>query len=359
MKYEVSEGDYLTALHLFHTKGGRFYPQRGEDSPSTIVSGDKCFTVWSPNSRLLPKCKALCREFGFEWEGQSPGRIARQIIGEIIGLNTKGTSYSDSYRRLARKGEHWHYTYVETGYHPYLLEFDLKSAYFTSLFHGRSLNYHDTFGFQDDSGALDNLKALESILPKFMRLVILGILAAHRNQFYIMDKLDEDSINLKLITHSEIKYGSAFNAAHKAIKRTYEAMKRIHLIGGEYIKRIHTDSFALTVDCPNDVEARIFEFLSKNGYPVTVKAQGSAHFLNLNEGLIGNKLIGARQVVFSEFREKNIKIKKYEVDSDEFIRWSKRELIERERVDSMEEERERLKGTATQLVLDLHTRPRV
>lgn len=343
-KYEFREGDYLDAIAAFAQVGGRFYPQRSPDSPSTIVSGCNCITYWHPASRLLPKCRTLCRDLGFEWQGQSPGRIARLILKEIVGLEKQKHGWGKLYASMAKKGFHWHYTHVEEGYHPYLIEFDLKSAYFTSLFQGKSLLYHDYKGFIDDSGMLCNLKAIESILPKFMRLIILGVIASHKMQFYTVDRTIEDSFAMKLSTVPNIEYGTAFNAAHKAIRRTYELMRRIHSIGGDWIKRIHTDSFALTFDTPQEIESEIFGLLSRNGYPVSVKAQGSAHFLSLNEGIIGTKLIGAKDLIFKEFREKQIKIEKHELNYDEFVRWGQRqesiqtelELIEKQRKEMAE-----------------------
>ena len=353
-RYEVIEGDYLDAIAKFRSSGGRFYPQLNPDSPSTIVSGNRCIVVWNPLSKMLPRCKQLCREFGFEWEGQPPGRIARRILKEVVALDVGETGYAGKYRSMARSGHHWHYTHVETGYHPYLVEFDLKSAYFTSLFQGASLLYHDHRGFLDDGGALANLKAIEPIIPKFLRLVMLGILASHKHQFYTIAEDSEDSFSLKLCTANEIKFGAAFNAAHKAVYRTYALMKKIHSIGGEYIKRMHTDSFALSPDIPHSTENEIFSMLHRNNYPTQVKAQGTSHFINLNEGIIGNKLVGAKEIVLNQFREQKIKIPKYELDQDQFERWTNRRLEEESTVDQIEENRQTQQKAFTQLGLDLY-----
>lgn len=352
--YEVVEGDYLAAIGLFRRMGGRFYPQLNPDSPSTITSGNRCTVVWNPDSKLLPKCKQLCRDLGFEWEGQPPGRIARRLLKDIVCLDSEGTGFSSKYRAMAKRGSHWHYTFVEVGYHPYLIEFDLKSAYFTTLFQGATLLYHDFLGFIPDRGALLNLKAIEPILPKFLRLTILGIIASHKHQFYTIAKTDDDSFAMQLCTTNEIKFGAAFNAAHKAVYRTYSLMKKIHSIGGKYIKRIHTDSFAVTPEIPQVIEEQIFDLLRRNSYPVQVKAQGSAHFLNLNEGIIGNKLIGSREIVFNQFREQSIKIPKHELEEEEYLRWTTRRLAEESIVQAVEDTRGERQKTFEQLGLDLY-----
>ena len=357
LKYETKTGDYLDALSLFQETGGRFYPSRFQDSPSVIVAGNRCITVWSENSRLKPKCQYAARCIGVEWEGHTLGRLSRLVWRDLVGLEYKGTSYGDKYKRLAVNGSHWHYTYVETGYHPYLIEFDLKSAYFTSLFHGGSLLYHEFLGFLEDGGALENLKALSPYLTKPLRLTMLGVLASHKHQFYVLEKSSENSVELKLKTRREIKYGAAFNAAHKAVKRTYELMKKIHSIGGEYIKRIHTDSFALTPEIPAHKEVEIFSLLDRNGYTVSIKAEGTAHFLSLNEGIIGNKILGCRQHVFNQFREERIRIPKHELESEEFQRWINRRLeIEAAQNSQKEKEEETIKKFK-QLEIGLWRRP--
>lgn len=341
--YEFRVGSYLETLGEFERIGGRLFPQRSPDSPSTIVSGNRCITYWDEKSRLLPKCKTLCRELGFDWNGQTPGRIARQVLSEVVGLEKQEHGWGKLYHKMAKDGGHWHYTHVETGYHPYLIEFDLKSAYFTSLFQGRSILYHDYKGFVEDDGMLDNLRAIETLLPKFMRLIILGILASHKMQFYVKDKSSQDCFLMVLKTLPKIEYGMAFNAAHKAVRRTFELMRKIHRIGGTHIKRIHTDSFALSFDTPQEIESEIFNLLERNHYPVSVKAQGSAHFLSLNEGLIGTKLIGAKDLVFKEFREKQIRIDKHELNYDEFKRWELRQEKVKTELELIEREREKLK----------------
>jgi hypothetical protein len=98
-------------------------------------------------------------------------------------------------------------------------------------------------------------------------------------------------------------------------------MKRIHEIGGEQIKRIHTDSFAISCDCEGVVETNIMEFLGKHNYKTTVKGYGSSHFLNLNEGLIGGKLIGMKESVFEQLRANSVKIPKIEMTKEQKARW--------------------------------------
>jgi len=250
------------------------------------------------------------------------GTLAKRLMRDIVGLETKDTCWGKKALRMAKDGGHWHYLYVETGYHPFLIEFDLKSAYFSSLFSFPSLLYDEHKGFINDSGSMDVLKQITPYMPKWLRLVILGILASHKQQFYTLDKDSEGEPCLKLNTLNKISYGAAFNCAHKAISKTYQCMQKVHSIGGNSIKRIHTDSFALEVDCDGIVETSIMEFLDKHGYLTSVKGYGSSHFLNLNEGLIGKKLIGVRDSVFEQLRSASVKIPKVELTEEQKARWN-------------------------------------
>lgn len=328
MNYELRHGDYGSALHDLLENGGQLFSSTHPDGANTILRGQICITYWKPNSRLFAQVNEASRQFGFEHPAPTAGRLARHVLRSVIDLPCDGTYFGKGYAQLARDGNHWHYQHVVTGYHPFLVEFDLKSAYFTSLFHGKSLLFHERKGWMDDNGALDRLKSITPILPKWLRLTLLGVLASHKSQFYTRGKDENDNFVLNLKTVKKIKYGAAFNAAHKAINRTYKCMERVHSIGGDYIKRIHTDSFAIPPTIPEEKEVEILEFLAKHNYQVAIKASGASHFLNLNEGLIGNKVIGMWQSVREQFREQKVKIPKYNFDSESLQRWKDRISIQ-------------------------------
>lgn len=347
-------GGYSAAIDFFVANGGQFFPCRSPESSSTVLLGRQCFTFWEESSKIRTKTRNAAIELGFDPENQTPGRLARKVLEEIVGLEYKETFWSKRYRDMARKGCYWHYTHCTEGYYPYLLEFDLRQAYFTSLFHGSSLLYSPVQGWLDDNGALLRLKEATPKIPKSIRLTILGVLASHKRQFYTLGRTEDDAGEMVLKTVNQIKYGSAFNAAHKAVFRTYKAMEKLHSIGGEWIKRIHTDSFAIPADTPVDIEARIFDFLRDNGYRVSLKASGSSHFLGLNEGIIGRKVVGARDMVLTELREKKVKIPQMSMTIDEVRRWQER--MEQEQIDL---DKDLARAMPEQLRLDLfpHSSP--
>lgn len=318
MEYQTHTGGYAEALRDLLDGGGQFYPGRAPGSPQTIVRGNVCSTYWEDGSKIRQNLANAAKELGYQPDDLTPGRLARRVLRDIVGLEHKDTYYGKASKTLCDSGHHWHYTHVETGYHKYLYEFDLKSAYFTSLFHGKSLLLDERKGFLDDRGALENLRMLTPTIPKWLRLIILGTLASSKQQFYTRGSGAKGEPIIKVNQVNKIAYGAAFNAAHKAVFRTYKAMERCHILGGEWIKRIHTDSLALHIDTPTHIRDSVFNFLETAGYQVAIKAQGSSHFLNLNEGIIGKKVVGTKFHVFEQLRQENITVRQYMFDPEEW-----------------------------------------
>lgn len=334
--YVVTEGDYSDALADLMEKGGQFFPAKTPEGSSTILRGNTCIVYWPKNSPLRSKVREACEIFGYDAETMTASRLCKSVLKDFVCLDSENTFWGNKARSMAKSGSHWHYQHVIPGYHHYLIEFDVKSAYFSSLFSGKSLLFDEKKGWLEDYGALNNLKSLSKIMPKWMRLIMLGVIASHKMQYYVIDKSCDSGGRLLLRERENIVYGAAFNAAHKAIKRTYELMKRIHSVGGDYVKRIHTDSFAITPDLPVEIESEIFGLLERNGYQYSMKGCGTSHFIDLNTGIIGRKLIGNKNDVFSEFRDKEIKIEKYELTPEELARWSEK-VHEHELLDQLPE----------------------
>ena len=322
--YATEIGGYPAALAYALKIDGQLFTGKTRDSAHTVVRGSNVVTFWEENSSARKNVLNAAKIFNFDGEHLTSGRLSRKILKEIVGLDAKGTYYGRSYRKLARNGFHWHYMKCIPGYHPYLIEFDLKSAYLTSLLKGRTFFYHELYGWQDDSGALENLREIEPLIPKWLRLTMLGIIASHKTTHYRVTKNEDGGVVITPKTISKVDFGAAFNAVHGAILRTYRTLKRVDEIAKGSCARIHTDSFAISPEIEEKKEAEIFELLSSKGFDTSVKASGSAHFINLNEGCIGKKLIGAKHEVESRFREENIKVRREFIDYECWCRWRER-----------------------------------
>lgn len=308
MKYFTLSGDYLQAYCYCLNHGGQLFPGNGQDSANVVVIGQNCFTFWKEGSKRKQEVEKLSIHFGLDPQGQTGGRIARWLIENLLALPYQKTYWSRTYRNLAKQGNHWHYMHCDVKKDFWGLEVDIKSAYFSSLFTFQSLLYSPNIGYLNDNNSLENLKILFPSFPKWFRLQLLGCLSSWRISFLCRDKRLPDNEELVLKTRHFIKYNAAFNTAHRAILRNYKIMKKIHEIGGEYIRRIHTDSFLLDSTTPGDIEKKLFDYLEEKKLTYSLKGWGRCFFWDLNTGFIGNKFVGASIDVTSRMRADGVKM---------------------------------------------------
>jgi len=310
MEYITVWGDYLAAYHFCLENGGQLFSGNGKDSANVVLIGKKCYTFWQKNSQRLIEVRQLAEHFGLNPEGQTGGRIARWLIDDLLQLPYQQTYWSKSYRNLAKKGAHWHYTTCDCKQYFWGVEIDIKSAYFSSLLKCKSLLYSPSIGYMADNNALENLKILYKDFPKWFRLQLLGCISSWRVFYQTRDKKSLENRELVVKTRQHIKYGAAFNVAHRAILRNYKIMQKIHEIGGKHIRRMHTDSFLLDIDIPDSIEFAIFDYLAEKGLQYSIKGYGYCYFWDLNTGFIGNKIVGAKSGVIDLMKQNNIKMKR-------------------------------------------------
>lgn len=314
--YTWEWGDWHDAIEWHAKHGGQLFPQRTIESAITISSGNKCHTFWPKNSALRSQVIALGESLGYPsdlLENITGGRLAKWYVKEILSIPYQGSYWGKRYRELAKAGFHWHYLYCKPGSYDVAMEIDLKSAYATAITHGESFLLSEKFGYQKDNGALERFKKDMPHLPKWFRLILIGILSQHEIKYFIKDKESENG-DLKLITNQQISYGAAFNATHKAILRVYRTMKTLHDYFGEDAIRIHTDGIAIncTVESFDKMESIALDYLDQLGFPWTIKAIGQCWLHDIGVGFIGKKFMGNRYELRNKMRENNIKIKKEE-----------------------------------------------
>ena len=323
MQYSIKEGKYWHAYQDVLINGGQLFPGRGKDSSHTVLRGKQIIIYWPKNSKRRHQVKELCDFFGLESETYTGGRLARWLIENLLELPYKQTFWNKNYRALAKKGEHWHYLYCEPLKLFYGIEVDLKSAYFRSLLQGKSLLYYPGRGYLNDDGAIEHLAFLEPFLPKWFRLQLLGIMASWRMRFMCRDKKNPDNKELIFKQRMHIEYNAAFNATHRAILRNYKLLAKIKEIGGEYIRRVHTDSFTMDADIPESIEISIWNYLEDNQAEWDIKGAGRCYFIDVNAGFVGRKIIGSWVQVFEELEERSIKIEKDCNSRPVLDRWEK------------------------------------
>lgn len=336
--HSEKEGTFIDAYQDVLENGGQLFQGNGKDSPVTVVRGKKTIIYWQKNSRKRGEILQLCSSMNIDPYAVTGGRIARFLLDEILSLPYEKTFWNKRYRSLAVSGHHWHYYHVVPWQFFYGCEFDIKSAYFASLMKSKTLLYMEGKGYVDDGGAIESLSSLIPSMPKWFRLQLLGVLASWQLKFLSPSKKPEDNGKLVIKSIPKIQYNAAFNCVHRAILRNYKIMENIHKIGGEHIKRMHTDSFFLSWECPVDIEAKIFEYLAEKGCEVSVKASGKAFFYDLNTGFIGKKFVGSKIDVIELMRSNGQKMQKTNTPvqvMDRFGNYIKEvedSLLERERI---------------------------
>ena len=310
MEYTEKTGGFLEAMSDVVTSGGQLYCGNGKDSANVVVRGKKCFTYWQENSKRHGEVIDLCNFLNIPSEAMTGGRVARYLINEVLKLPYKETYWQKKYRQLAIQGNHWHYYHVIPNETFYGVEFDLKSAYISSLLTMPTLLYEDGRGYIQDNEAMEFLRELTPYLPKWFRLQLLGCVASWKFSFLCRDKNNPENPELIRKEIRKIGYNAAFNCVHRAILRNYKIMQKVHQIGGKHIKRMHTDSFFLSCECPSSTEENIFEYLSEKGVSVDIKALGRAHFFDLNSGFVGRKFIGAKPEITELMKTNKLKMQR-------------------------------------------------
>lgn len=321
-KLEEKEGGYSAALSELLEKGGQLFAGDDKDGCTSVVRGCYVSRFWAANSAKKGRLMEACKEFGYDHYGMTGGSLCRKIIKEILELPHKNTPFSNIYRNLARKGEHWHYQHLIPGDHGHTMEFDLSSAYMTQFLRLPSMLLVGKDQFIDDNGAMDKLRTIMPLFPKWLRVQFLGVLASHSRTTIIRVPEGNDWGIQKTITPS-ISYGGAFNAAHRAILRVYRIMENIHKIAGDDCKRIHTDSFLVSQSIPVDKTLKIFEYLESVEQGSQIKAMGRSYFMDLNQGIIGKKLIGAKRETSDNLKSIGYKQDRADLSPESEPTWEK------------------------------------
>lgn len=326
MKHYSKEGDYLTALSHLLEQGGQLYPGRHKGSSNSVIQGNKCTTYWAKDSGMRTKVLLLAAEFGLEPEHQTYSRMAKWYIEKILDLKYKETYHCKEFKNLAKDGYHWHYTYFKQGDLGYCFELDVSRAYLTSLLSGKSLFYDKYRKWIDDGGALENLRNSEHLLTRDFRMVLVGTLASYSKNFQIRTQTPKGAWIPENKSINWVSYGAAFNAAHGAILRLYNIMRKAHNIGGEDIVRMHTDSLLIKASIDNVKLQKLISHFLKNGFQLKTKAEGRAYFFDLNCGFVGRKPYGFKKPLLSAMREKKVSFYEATLDGSLEFQWDQYRL---------------------------------
>lgn len=290
-QYFTYTGHAASAVLFLCNNGGLLFRGRSPQHPSVVVLGSQVHTWWPPRSGMRAQVTELAEMLGYDAEHLTAGRLARKVLKDLVGLDCKETTVSPHYKRIARAGWHWHHLSCIPGYHDIVAEFDLKSAYATSLCNSPSFYFCPKEGYLPDGGALDNFRNLLPVLPKWFRLVLLGVVASYEMQAFTVDRSKPDQ-PLRVVKVPKISYGWAFNAVHSAILRVFALLDKIKNFGKDYIVRTHTDCYWLKVDSPDEIEKVTSKWVREAGFELVCKRWGACWLQDVNTGVIGGHRLG-------------------------------------------------------------------
>lgn len=324
--YITKEGDKLDAMEELLTHGGQLYPARHPGSPTVLVRGKNITTYWPKDSAMRGKVILLAGEFGLEPQHQTYGRLCRWYVNHLLQIPYQNTYWHPQYLKLAKSAHHWHYQHIQTGDLGYCFEVDISSAYATSLLRGKSFLYDPYKGYMNDGDALDNFRNSLQLLPKPFRLQLLGELATHKRTFFRRLPDGKGNHIADMVTITKVNYGAAFNATHGAILRLYNDMTRLHEIGGNWIKRMHTDSLLVQADIPAATLEKVISCLVKSGYEYKIKAEGRAHFFDQNCGFVGKRVYGSPRILANHMKSQDVRYWSGRLESDLDLNWKQYRL---------------------------------
>lgn len=318
--YDEQTGGYSAALALLLSKGGQMYAGDSVDGCTTVVRGCYVTRFWTERSAKKGKMIEACKTFGYDSYGMTGGSLCRKIIKDLLELQFKDTRFSNTYREIALKGSHWHYQHIVTGDSGKCIEYDLTSAYMTQFLRLPSMLLLGKDEFIDDNGAMEKLRQIMPLFPKWLRVQFLGVLASHNRTTITRVKNGSDWTIKRVITPS-ITYGGAFNAAHRAILRVYKLMRGVHSLLKESCVRIHTDSFTVKSSVSKETLLSAFNLLEENEQELQIKGIGRCYFFDLNEGVIGSKIVGAKPMVAKQLHDISFKQDRVMVDQEIVSMW--------------------------------------
>ncbi len=301
------------------TDAQEFADKRGGDVQAS--KGKVCFTVkqgskklavfWNPSEegqKLRKETYELAQVFGFSlaiYEDITPGTLAEKFWKEVIGIDPqkcdKKAQRSPYYygKQILAKAEkssdqYWSYKYFQEHEAQWLVDRDIKSAFFTSLCQQPTLylfeHKNGNTTFEPDGGGMERLRQWSAHLPKWFKHRAFGMLASKKYG---------------------TKWGAAFNAASLAVQKVYDVMEEGQKITEGYCVRCHTDCFTLKACTPTSVLEKLEDLLAGKGFQLSTKKLGYGQLWDEGFGFIGYlNLIGSEHDVNYQIRLRGLKYKR-------------------------------------------------
>lgn len=254
---------------------------------------------WDLNNPKWQELDTIAAELCFPGDCPSWSRLSKYVYETHVTPHKSGIRCHRDFEKMAKLGCFWHFHRVVPGTHGNSFELDIKGAYAKSITNTDSLWLVSPFRSADDGGAMDKLKQLIPILPKKMRLCLIGFLSSN-----VMTHWRRDPDNpTKLRKHSFYHCfdGGVFNRIHSSLAALYSFLHEMEMIACQDVIRIHTDSLLVKTTIPTKNLNALFRKAEKSGYELAVKGHGNAVLFDLNSGVIGGRIIGNPRSVLNQW----------------------------------------------------------
>lgn len=276
---------------------------------ANLIYGDEsrdCYTVVDPSRRHvryywdsdrpgwgeLDGCAAM-----MEFPGDAPSwsRLSKFVFQRHVTEKFSGIKPHRDFVLMSEKKFFWHFHKVTPGAHSNATELDVKGAYSKAITNQPSLYLEAPFRPKDDGGAIERLRELIPLLPKKMRLCLIGYLASGKmTQFYYNPQFPDG------LQRRDVKIcydGGIFNRIHASLAGLYSFMQELTSIAGDDCIRAHTDSVLIKETIPNATLTSLLRKAKTSGYEMACKGHGNAVLFNLNEGVLGGRIIGNPKLI--------------------------------------------------------------
>lgn len=265
-----------------------------------------CFTVVDPRRQHVTyfwdtvtpqwgELDAVADLMGFPHDCASWSRLSKWVYQEHVTREISGIKPHRDFRLMSEKKFFWHFHKIVEGNHGNCTELDVKGAYARSITREESLYLEAPFRPRPDNGAMERFKALVPILPKKMRLCLIGYLASGKmTQFYL------DPARPGSLSQREIRMcydGGVFNRIHASLAGLYSFMHEMEMLAHDDCVRVHTDSLLIKESLPDAQLNAMLRLAKKEGYELACKGHGNAVLFNLNEGVLGGRIIGNPRLI--------------------------------------------------------------
>lgn len=254
---------------------------------------------WDTANPKWQQLDEISEMMGFTGDCPSWSRLSKFVYETHVTDKKSGIRTHRDFELMAKIKCFWHFHKVIPGSHGNATELDIKGAYARSVTRNDSLYLVAPFRPADDGGAMDKFKKLIPILPKKLRLCLIGFLSMNSmTQWYATpNKVGE----LSKRTFFHCYDGGVFNRIHASLAGLYTFLGEMERIANKDCIRVHTDSLLIKESIPTANLNAMMKLAKKNDYELAVKGHGNAVLFGLNEGVLGGRIIGNPKLILRQW----------------------------------------------------------